>query len=306
MSQITNDRGNRSGLRRPVVPMTPGNEWNSSILAKFGIICEEVTTADEFLGTPYAELEKHVNTNYSEFFLYDCPSFQKPVTWPRNVAPSVKRFLVKLGKVKMQSNVESKVDDLAQLLLGEIFNFTDEETLTIDTHQRLRLEMSNGTTQAEADVAISVVGDSQVKLLVQEDKNHDNSDSMSIAMGLSEAQLIAEAIAAFQVHNEKLRLNQQRQKTEVLIPAILMRGTHMSFYKIPVTLELSNAVKRGIEPEYPTIVPRYSMRIDTYHLNGTNEPQKLWLELPENEIRVNCAINVSYSENPTDSQGGGE
>ncbi|KAJ3104541.1 hypothetical protein HDU96_008906, partial [Phlyctochytrium bullatum] len=88
---------NRSGFRRPIVPVTPGNEWNSSIVASFGIVFEEVATPDEFFDKSFNDLQQYVNEVYSEFFAHECPSFETPVTWRSDkVRPLVKRFLVRL------------------------------------------------------------------------------------------------------------------------------------------------------------------------------------------------------------------
>ncbi|PPQ68891.1 hypothetical protein CVT25_009014 [Psilocybe cyanescens] len=81
-----------------------------------------------------------------------------------------------------------------------------------------------------------------------EDKRHleDGRDA--------EAQLIAEAVAAFQSNNKKRFLAGLDLVLDVIIPGIVMIGTAPLFYKIRVTKELADAVMYGAFPQTPTIV----------------------------------------------------
>jgi hypothetical protein len=102
---------------------------------------------------------------------------------------------------------------------------------------------------AKADVCI--LNRNQILLLVQEDKCHfDDSSNPD-----PEPQLIAEAIAAFAANNRlrerTLRLPLHQSK---VIPGITLKGTVPTFYKIPVTTNLVNAVRWGVYPEQETVV----------------------------------------------------
>ncbi|KAM6498451.1 hypothetical protein JOM56_006399 [Amanita muscaria] len=69
-----------------------------------------------------------------------------------------------------------------------------------------------------------------------------------------EAQVIAEAIAAFQHNNQKRRDLGLQSLESMTIPCITMVGTRPFFYKVPVTMQLSNAVASGKYPQPLTTV----------------------------------------------------
>ncbi|KAG9221981.1 hypothetical protein CCMSSC00406_0009189 [Pleurotus cornucopiae] len=71
------------------------------------------------------------------------------------------------------------------------------------------------------------------------------------------AQLITEAIAAFPTNNLR-RLTAGLEKLDSkIISGIIMIGTAPSFFKIPVTKQLSQCVAQGQYPLSPTIVTRH-------------------------------------------------
>ena len=102
---------------------------------------------------------------------------------------------------------------------------------------------------AQTDVCI--MDDNDVLLLLQEDKR-------LTSMKDPEPQLIAEAIAAFAINNQKrerdLRLP---RRNSIMFPCLTMIGTSPIFYKITVTAALSKAVQIGAFPEVETRVLRY-------------------------------------------------
>ena len=69
----------------------------------------------------------------------------------------------------------------------------------------------------------------------------------------AEAQVIAEAIAAFQFNNRKRKEHSLCPLDAMTIPAITMTGTRPTFFLVPVTLKLSNAV---ITDQHPVIQTR--------------------------------------------------
>jgi hypothetical protein len=92
---------------------------------------------------------------------------------------------------------------------------------------------------------------SETLLLVQEDKTH-------IKPSDPEAQLIAEAIGAFQENNAKrihvLFLDPREMQ---VILGITMVGTFPRFYKVKVTADLNRSVRFGLYPATDTPrVPR--------------------------------------------------
>ncbi|KAJ7888167.1 hypothetical protein B0H14DRAFT_2433638 [Mycena olivaceomarginata] len=70
----------------------------------------------------------------------------------------------------------------------------------------------------------------------------------------AQSQVIAQAIAAFQFNNRKRVSMGYPPLPSMTIPCITMSGTQPTFYLVPVTLELSNAVATGQYPSSETVV----------------------------------------------------
>ncbi|KAI5983897.1 hypothetical protein EDD15DRAFT_2178197 [Pisolithus albus] len=122
----------------------------------------------------------------------------------------------------------------------------DQESAVVDFVKQLL-----HTMDAKADVCI--MDDYEVLLVVREDRRH-----MEVAD--PNARLIAAAIAAVQ-NNNRMR---SMVGSDVLgfkeMAGIIMLGTHLTFFKIPVTEELLQAVQTGQFPPTPTVV---SMHVPT-------------------------------------------
>jgi hypothetical protein len=85
-------------------------------------------------------------------------------------------------------------------------------------------------------------------LLVQEDKRHKERKD-------PEPQLIAEAIAVFQANNtRRTRVLGQDAIDAKVMPGITLLSSSPTFYKIPVTKDLAQAVALGRFPATPTVV----------------------------------------------------
>lgn len=71
----------------------------------------------------------------------------------------------------------------------------------------------------------------------------------------SEAQLVAAALATFQGNNVRrwLLCNKASLAAKV-VPGIIMTGSSPTFYRIPITAELADAVSLGVYPATPTVV----------------------------------------------------
>jgi hypothetical protein len=94
---------------------------------------------------------------------------------------------------------------------------------------------------------VCVMDTDEILCLVQEDKHH-------LEPGDPHPQLIAEAIAAVQSNNlmrPNLGSNQLDFKD---MTGIVMFGSSPTFFKIPVTRQLMQAVQRGQLPPTPTVV----------------------------------------------------
>ena len=62
----------------------------------------------------------------------------------------------------------------------------------------------------------------------------------------AESQVIAEAIAAFQFNNRKREEIGLVGLATMTVPCITLSGTRQTFYLVPVTKELSNAIICGL------------------------------------------------------------
>ncbi|KAI6015370.1 hypothetical protein F5J12DRAFT_817791 [Pisolithus orientalis] len=88
---------------------------------------------------------------------------------------------------------------------------------------------------------------SMVLLVLQGDKTMFGSTH-------PEPQVIAKAIAAYQYNNEQRQTRELPLLDAMTIPCITMDGTRPTFYLVPVTEALSNAVVTGQYPKAPTEV----------------------------------------------------
>src|ERR1700722_2969849 len=100
--------------------------------------------------------------------------------------------------------------------------------------QLLRTLCGEMNRSAQTDVCL-VQGTSTILPVVQEDKITTNQRD-------PEAQVIAEAIAAFQHNNRDRERLGETELDSMTIPSIPMIDTRPIFYEIPVTKQLSEAV----------------------------------------------------------------
>ncbi|KAG6893343.1 hypothetical protein C0993_001367, partial [Termitomyces sp. T159_Od127] len=94
---------------------------------------------------------------------------------------------------------------------------------------------------------------SNIFLVVQADKPKRRGGR------LIDAQLMARAIAACQINYNTRRSQGLPEMDVMVIPGVTMVGTSPTFFKIPVTKELCDAVARGNYPFHKTVVKRCSL-----------------------------------------------
>jgi hypothetical protein len=115
------------------------------------------------------------------------------------------------------------------------------------TRARADIPLTNCGQQCHAKTDVCIVDEDDI-LLVQEDKRHKERKD-------PEPQLIAEAIAAFQANNtRRARVLDEEVIDAKVMPGITLVGSSPTFYKIPVTKQLSQAVALGHFPATQTIV----------------------------------------------------
>lgn len=235
-----------------------GSDWTASELAAYNITVES-QNKQQFFGVP------------------DLPAPARPslvgflTTEDRQNAPDNEtRKLLHYLDLALDPKVghESAVDNFAAKLLEKL-EYDDGERI-IFVRRALPFLICGVTSMAQTDIC--VMDDNEILLLVQEDKRLTSLKD-------PEAQVIAEAIAAFAVNN-KVRVTSLNLAPLAVatIPAITMVGTNPIFYKITVTAELSKAVQQGRYPETETRVLRY--------IPGLPRRQSLGMRPLENRVEI--------------------
>ncbi|KAJ7759988.1 hypothetical protein B0H16DRAFT_1415663 [Mycena metata] len=131
------------------------------------------------------------------------------------------------------------------------------------TRQELRFLICGESKYAKPDVSILDRSMDDIILLVQEDKRLGGPTD-------AYAQLIAEAIAAYQVNQSTRTASGLARLQSLVVPGILLVGTSPIFYNVPLTEELVRCVERGEYPTTPTIV--------AVHLPDLPRPHRRWVE----------------------------
>lgn len=140
---------------------------------------------------------------------------------------------------------ESAVNDFTMQLLRLMGYASRPLERDLRSRKDIPLFICGGWWHAKTDVC--VMDRNGYLLVVQENKQHlETADP--------EPQLIAEAIAAVQSNNRTRNLVGLDPLDIKVMAGITMTGTSPTFFKIPVTLELIEAVQRGQYPAVPTVV----------------------------------------------------
>lgn len=148
---------------------------------------------------------------------------------------------------------ESAVGDFAMQLLRVMGYATRASGRDLLSSKEIPLFLCGESRPTKADLCL--INGKDYQLIVHEDKQHLES-------GEPEPQLIAEAIAAVQSNNRMRYLLLGLDPLDVEVMAgITMTGTYPTFFKIPVTLELIEAIRRGDYPDTPTVVDIHSPEV---------------------------------------------
>jgi hypothetical protein len=214
----------------------PGREWTSNELQAYNITIQ-VQDAQTFFGQPPTQPSVHP----------DLTSYESAV----DMQDKDSRYAIRYMDIAMnpRPGEESAVADFTMHIL-KILDYESASGHTGDrilrTRKDIPLLMCGAWTYAKTDVCL--LDEQQIVLLVQEDKCHIKTEDPN-------AQLIAEAIAAFQVNNRRRQMTfGHRPLDHKLIPGIAMVGTMPTFFKVPVTSQLVNAVELGEFPAQKTVV----------------------------------------------------
>lgn len=141
------------------------------------------------------------------------------------------------------SKAQTTVDDFTAHLLA-LLGYVSRNKV-VRTQADIPLAICSEQRRAHIDICIADLND--IILLVLENKQMELKDS--------EAQLIAAALAAFQGNNvRRWRLCDKASLAPKVVPGIIMTGSSPTFYRIPITAELADAVSLGVYPASPTVV----------------------------------------------------
>ncbi|CAO3637647.1 unnamed protein product [Cunninghamella blakesleeana] len=108
--------------------------------------------------------------------------------------------------------------------------------------------MFGQNVSVKPDVCVENVK-SMVKLLIQEDKSFNNSRGSSFDIEITESQMVAEAIAAFQNNNKIRKSFKMHEINSCIFPCIIMLGTYPIFYLFNITKQLADAIANGTTPK---------------------------------------------------------
>jgi hypothetical protein len=137
---------------------------------------------------------------------------------------------------------KAPIDDFAAATL-RLLGFGAPNT-TVATRYAISLIICAEKRAAQIDVCVIHRPTTILLVLVQNKTIFNDTAVFEV-----EAQVVAEAIAAFQYNNAKRAENGRPTLEAMTIPCISMSGTTPTFYLVPVTKELSDAVITG---QYPT------------------------------------------------------
>ena len=184
-----------------------------------------------------------------------------------NLSDASYNFLLHLYDATTSSQ-ESAVDDFAHEFL-RVVGFR-ERGLMFRTQFTIPLSIcGDNNAVAQTDVCLRLADQrSMILLVVQGDKRNYNRPD-------PEPQVIAEAIAAYQYNNDRRERMGLPTLHTMTIPCITMEGTRPTFYLVPVTLELSDAVSTG---QWPSVETKALMSVT---VAGCDRPLSEGMEVPE-------------------------
>ncbi|KAH9012853.1 hypothetical protein EDB83DRAFT_323952 [Lactarius deliciosus] len=233
----------------------PGSDWKSNELLAYNIT---VTSQDiaTFFGNPTLP-QSSLHQVILENETYP----------PGGIADRGDRnFFFYLGPAMKIPPAEGAVEEFAAHLLG-LLGYDDVVAGGYICRQKhIPLFMCGGYTHTKSSVCVAN-RNAEIFLLVQKQEEKEGVDP--------EAQLIAQAIAAFQYNNRLLlRIGKAPIRVKA-IPGIIILGTTPTFYKITVTQDLVDAIETSQYPANPTTVHRLVPPVDDLDGLGRDGMQPL-------------------------------
>ncbi|KAI9570713.1 hypothetical protein HD554DRAFT_2214926 [Boletus coccyginus] len=220
----------------------PGNRWGPCELHAFNIhIVHE--QPEQFFGHPLPPLET----------LDIPPAILNNQKEPPGCTRAETEFFAHLEDATLYHPDEcSFMNDFTAALLKLMKYDEQEQEHIIHSYDKIPFDMCGRQVTAKVDTCVMEWKRSRYILPIQRDQGH-----LSWSPGEPDAQLIAAAVAAFQVNNKsKFHMN-VTPIPWAEIPGIVMASTGApQLYKIPVTHELNEAIVFGWYLTEKTIVKR--------------------------------------------------
>jgi hypothetical protein len=213
------------------------SNWDEEDLVKYNIRIIVTQNAAAFFGTP--DLPEP-NPVVQEIMALNTEDFAQATTAEGS------HVLFALHKAMQRSSQESAVDDYSVALLRNCGFAPLGQHIQTKTDQTLGICREN----RHAKINIRIVDSNEIIRLVQENKRYTETTHPS-------AQLIAEAIAAFDANNQRRQELGLPVVESETIPGIAMTWTYPVFYRIPVSVNLLTAVWNGERPDQETVVDSY-------------------------------------------------
>ncbi len=212
-----------------------GSDWTLNDLTAYNIVIHRQSSAT-FFGYKPNTIPDAID-----------PAFLTATVPPQeNLSDDTYRLMQYLDlATRTNSGQEPAIHDFSRELLC-LLGFEERGTILRSRYNIPFMICGDDRRSAQADICLLHVT-STILLVIQEDKT-------VISAKDPEAQVIAEAIAAFQYNNAARVRNGLDRLDSMTIPAITMIGTRPIFYKIPVTQELSDAIAMAQYPVSKTEV----------------------------------------------------
>lgn len=254
-----------------------GSAWTDNELLAYNIRVLELPAAAFFGVIPNANAAGVIDPN----FLVHVAG--QPMA---HMALPTQDLLARMHYANTLEAEESKVDQFFHNLLHTL----DFMHLGYQLHirHRIHLRINGDRRLAQTDLGLWHAG-KRIVLLLQENKSHASRRDDPVA------QLVAEAIGAFQENNEARAAHPTAPELDTMFfPCFTAVGTRPAFYVIPVTIALSNAVVQGSYPRRPTFVlkcsipgdvgadmsnPAYRVRAIQYMIAFRELARQLWRRL---------------------------
>ncbi len=220
-----------------------GNDWATNELIAYNIVITPTSPADFF------QLAAESSLDELDPFILNSPVTH---TDDPNLSESTQEYLAYLDLATGAHQENAVVDFAAATLRLLGFNIPN---ISVSTRYAIPFDICGDVRTAQTDVCVICRPSTILLVLVQDKTIFDESAAYKV-----EAQVVANAIAAFQYNNFKRAENGLSILGAMTIPCITMSGTTPTFYLVPVTKELSDAV---ITAQYPTLETRVLKCITT-------------------------------------------